>query len=204
MALTCTVRNSKGNRVYHKDEHIYQLEMSRQKKEGDGRSRRRRSFTAGTKGFSKSDTDLAFQAEVEYYNRRGEGRGEASNGPTRDWTIVDVPRGTERAAMEGAVTSSQEITWQRYNGVRRSKEPAGTNQDAYDNRRFVAERDHFDGMWTEITKDLVVKEAIEQLGYEFDETEYFFYIIAYLRYVSHRASGGFPWLTGNDRRTCSN
>jgi hypothetical protein len=42
-----------------------------------------------------------------------------------------------------------------------------------------------DGLWTEITKDLVVKEAIVEMGYEYEETDDFYYIIAYLRYVSH-------------------
>ncbi|KAJ3563557.1 hypothetical protein NPX13_g8152 [Xylaria arbuscula] len=37
-------------------------------------------------------------------------------------------------------------------------------------------------MWTEITKDLVTREAIERLGYEYEETEWFFYIMQYLRY----------------------
>ncbi|KAF7550480.1 hypothetical protein G7046_g7998 [Stylonectria norvegica] len=37
-------------------------------------------------------------------------------------------------------------------------------------------------MWTEITKDLVVREAIEQLGYEYEETGQFYYIMDYLRY----------------------
>lgn len=37
-------------------------------------------------------------------------------------------------------------------------------------------------MWTEITKDLVVREAIEELGYDYEETNQFFYIMDYLRY----------------------
>ncbi|KAH6605178.1 2-isopropylmalate synthase [Trichoderma cornu-damae] len=37
-------------------------------------------------------------------------------------------------------------------------------------------------MWTEITKDLVVREAIEELGYEYEETDMFFYIMDYLKY----------------------
>ncbi|KAK5991114.1 hypothetical protein PT974_09392 [Cladobotryum mycophilum] len=37
-------------------------------------------------------------------------------------------------------------------------------------------------MWTEITKDLVSREAIEELGYEYEETEFFFYVMEYLRY----------------------
>lgn len=39
-------------------------------------------------------------------------------------------------------------------------------------------------MWTEITKDLVCREAIEQMGYSWEETEHFFYVMEYLRYVS--------------------
>ena len=41
-----------------------------------------------------------------------------------------------------------------------------------------------DKMWTEITKDLVIKEAIDEKGYEYEETEGFFYVMEYLRYVS--------------------
>ncbi|KAI6782561.1 uncharacterized protein J7T54_003572 [Emericellopsis cladophorae] len=37
-------------------------------------------------------------------------------------------------------------------------------------------------MWTEISKDLVVKEAIQQMGYEFEETPMFFYVMSYLKY----------------------
>lgn len=39
-------------------------------------------------------------------------------------------------------------------------------------------------MWTEITKDLVIREAIEELGYEYEETDQFFYVMDYLKYVS--------------------
>ncbi|KAJ5665144.1 uncharacterized protein N7477_007592 [Penicillium maclennaniae] len=38
-----------------------------------------------------------------------------------------------------------------------------------------------DERWTEITKDLVVREAIERLGYEFEETRTFYYIFSYLK-----------------------
>ena len=38
-------------------------------------------------------------------------------------------------------------------------------------------------MWTEITKDLVTKEAIEYAGFAYEETADFFYVIEYLRYV---------------------
>ncbi|OSS53588.1 hypothetical protein B5807_00189 [Epicoccum nigrum] len=37
-------------------------------------------------------------------------------------------------------------------------------------------------MWTEVTKDLVLREAIDGMGYRCEETEDFFYIMEYLRY----------------------
>ncbi len=121
----------------------------------------------------------------------------AYNGATKDWEIVDVPPGTERVRMDGIGGGSQEITWQRYNGVRRSKFiPERDSLAVYDHEReyereevsdrriaLVSARNKYGDMWTEITKDLVVREAIEELGYDYEETEYFFYIIQYLKYV---------------------
>jgi len=40
-------------------------------------------------------------------------------------------------------------------------------------------------MWTEITKDLVLKDAIDAFGYDYEETEFFFYVMEYLRYVRY-------------------
>lgn len=39
-------------------------------------------------------------------------------------------------------------------------------------------------VWTEITRDLIIREAIEELKYDYEETEYFFYVMRYLKYVS--------------------
>ena len=150
--------------------------------------------------------------------------GEARNGITQDWTIVDVPPGTERVRMDGAGGASAEVTWQKYSGVRRSRfipdrddkstvvssstslseremgDPRRLPEREVDSRRgsrlSVAIYDGKDSrdrapptpkrseMWTEITKDLVIREAIEELGYEYEETEYFFYVMTYLKYVS--------------------
>jgi len=35
-------------------------------------------------------------------------------------------------------------------------------------------------LWTEITKDLVCREALEELGYQFEETDFFYYVFEYL------------------------
>ena len=51
-------------------------------------------------------------------------------------------------------------------------------------RRFEAQPDPRDRMWTEITRDLVSEEAIKEKGYEYEETPEFYYVMEYLRYVS--------------------
>jgi hypothetical protein len=136
------------------------------------------------------------EAEAEFYNRKALERaypGEAYNGATKDWAIVDVPPGTERVEMIGAGGGSQEISWQRYNGVRRSKFMTGDREFETEfgapipvEERQIAlppppNRRPAD-MWTEITKDLVIKEAIEHMGYDYEETEFFFYVMEYLKY----------------------
>jgi hypothetical protein len=184
--------------------------------------------------------------EADYYARKAEERayvGEGYNGATKDWAIVDVPPGTERVKLDGVGGASQEITWQRYNGVRRSKfiperererveireperererieireerrveeprrettgleieissrrrEGGGTYEREYERIEETSDRrvglprnppkQRAGDLWTEITKDLVVREAIETRGYDYEETEFFYYVLQYLRYVS--------------------
>jgi len=83
-----------------------------------------------------------------------------------DLTVIDVPVGTRRVYVnvdkshrDYMPTSS--VDWRRERGVRRSR---GLGNE----------------LWTEITKDLVTREAIEDCGYPFEETEYFYYIFEYL------------------------
>lgn len=161
------------------------------------------------------------ESEGAFYARKTDERayiGEAYKGATKKWEIIDVPPGTERVRMDGVGGGSQEITWQKYNGVRRSKFiPDRDGMGGYDRERErerdrvriwdkerERERDTLDitinerrvsrpqpeprnrtgGLWTEITKDLVIREAIERMGYDYEETEYFFYIFRYLEFVS--------------------
>lgn len=160
--------------------------------------------------------------EAEYITGKIDSRGrmgEAKHGATQDWTIIDVPPGTERVKMDGVGGGGAEVTWQRYNGVRRSKfipdredsparaAPHEATPDSSRERLSVqiydskhdrdveieetrdrrisirdSERKKREGMWTEMTKDLVCREAIERLGYEYEEADYFFYVMQYLRY----------------------
>ncbi|KAF8543279.1 hypothetical protein BDD12DRAFT_821584 [Trichophaea hybrida] len=82
-----------------------------------------------------------------------------------DLTVIDVPAGTRRVYVNVEKGrrdhSSVDINWRRERGVRRSR---GLGNE----------------LWTEITKDLVTREAIEDLGYPFEETDYFYYIFEFL------------------------
>lgn len=130
--------------------------------------------------------DSDFDQEAEYYNRKALERGypgEGYNGATKDWAIVDVPPGTNRVRMDGIGGGAQEITWQRYNGVRRSKFISGDEEIATDFGNPGPVKGRPKDMWTEITKDLVLKEAIDSMGYDYEETDDFFYVMEYLRYV---------------------
>lgn len=152
--------------------------------------------------------------------------GEAWGGATKEWTIVDVPPGTERVRMDGIGGASADTSWSKYSGVRRTEfiperdgAPAPAPRAPSPSRDRERDRDRDRGrpelvyerereididrtidrrmtrstappgpppkeMWTEITKDLVIKEAIEEMGYEYEETDMFFYVMKYLRYVS--------------------
>jgi hypothetical protein len=85
-----------------------------------------------------------------------------------DVTVVDVPAGTRRIyvnvdnkSMAQQPIRDREVDWRREHGIRRSR---GLGNE----------------LWTEITKDLVTREAIEDLGYPYEETDFFYYIFEYL------------------------
>ena len=156
-------------------------------------------------------------AEADYYNRRVASRGypgEAHNGATRDWELVDVPPGTSRVAMDGAGGGREEVTWGRYAGDRRSKfitgdrvyesgsygsgspapaplpppAPAGPARETRSTEIRISEESRSGNTrngntWTEVTKDLVIKEAIEEQNYEYEDRGGNFYIKDRLRYV---------------------
>jgi len=92
--------------------------------------------------------------------------------------------------MDGIDGAKEEISWRGSNGRRRSRthiddERTGKHDIAEEGRigrRYAGVKDKRDRMWTEITKDLVVREALERSGYEFEETDLYYYVFEYLRY----------------------
>ncbi|EON65735.1 hypothetical protein W97_04974 [Coniosporium apollinis CBS 100218] len=186
-SLEIAIRRRGANDKFYDEDIIYERETRERKtRDREVELSRRRSLSAPRRRFTGNDIG----AEAEYYNRKAMERayvGEAYNGATKDWAIVDVPPGTNRVKMDGAGGGSQEITWQRYNGVRRSKFIA--EDEVYDSGFGATPsgpparaRPRASDMWTEITKDLVIKDAIEEMGFDYEETEYFFYVMEYLRY----------------------
>jgi len=125
---------------------------------GHNQHHRRRSRDRSSREFSRSEMDLSVS---------GSRRGSVQVSGTSDWTIIDVPPGTRRITIDTTSQALQQeeeeedISWNRYNGVRRSHGPSSE-------------------LWTEITKDLVTREAIEGMGYQFEETDHFYYIFEYL------------------------
>ncbi|KAK4042472.1 hypothetical protein C8A01DRAFT_13885 [Parachaetomium inaequale] len=188
---------------------------------------RRRSLSRGRRAHSAAPPRIDYDDEAYEITHKIDSRGkmgEAWNGITKDWAIVDVPPGTERVRMDGAGGASAEVTWQKYSGVRRSKfvperddkTSAVSSTTSISELRAPAERERRLSVqivdkgsrdreveiekvtdrrisirgstppprrpetWTEITKDLVCREAIQEMGYDFEETEHFYYIVEYL------------------------
>jgi hypothetical protein len=182
------VRSSRGGGRDYEEDIIFEREISeRRPREMEIANVRARSMSA-PKRRATAAVDGDFDLEAEYYNRKALERGypgEAYNGATKDWALVDVPPGTNRVRMDGIGGGAQEITWQRYNGVRRSKFINGDDQRATDfGLSAPAPSSKKKDMWTEVTKDLVLKEAIDSMGYDYEETDDHYYVMEYLRYVS--------------------
>jgi len=135
--------------------------------------RHRNSGGSGVGRFARSDIDLNLDSSY----RRGSIYDEREN----EYTIIDVPSGTRRVTVD-TVRESRErdsgVDWRRDNGVRRSR---GLGNE----------------LWTEITKDLITREAIEDFGYPYEETDLFYYIFDYL---SREQIGELIELTADIRR----
>jgi hypothetical protein len=203
-------RERRSHSHYHDDDIVIRRDTERLRI--DDSKGRRRAHSAAPLGSPMDE-------EAEYITSKIDSRGrmgEAWGGATKDWTIVDVPPGTERVQMDGVGGASTDTTWSKYSGVRRTQfiperdgamtrvpsppAPARdrTSVQIYDREKEIDIEKVTDRritrtpapppppppkeMWTEITKDLVCREAIQDLGYEYEETKWFFYIMNYLRY----------------------
>lgn len=97
-----------------------------------------------------------------------------------------LPDGGARESSTSLVTTSSEP--RERERTREHNHDTKVSVSIYDDKRGEGHRpapkEKRSEMWTEITKDLVTRQAIDELGYEYEETEFFYYILTYLRYVS--------------------
>ncbi|KAJ5524433.1 hypothetical protein N7494_011083 [Penicillium frequentans] len=95
-----------------------------------------------------------------------------------EWSVVHAPT-KEETVMTGGLLDIVEVAPKDASLVdSESEEEVEVEQHSRAAPKVHKERR--DERWTEITKDLVVRDAIEQLGYEFEETKMFYYIFSYL------------------------
>ena len=107
-----------------------------------------------------------------------------------DWAIISAAPKTEREAL------LDEISHGPREPALKDKKPKFTVSEERHSesdpdfargkvgRRYIGMKDQRNGLWTEITKDLVVKEAIERSGFEYEETVSSYYVFSYLQFVS--------------------
>ncbi|CAG7915532.1 unnamed protein product [Penicillium olsonii] len=95
--------------------------------------------------------------------------GNRTSKGTDDWSVVQSPPKPESVEMSGALNVVEVEP-------RHAPEP-DTGRVA---QQVTDAKDPRDDRWTEITKKLVVKDAIEQMGYEYEETRSCYFIFSYL------------------------
>jgi hypothetical protein len=127
-----------------------------------------KSSSSGTRKPARSVADLE-ELDIETLrelNRESKGKD--------DWSLIHAPTAADAIEMSGAL-DIVEI------------EPRHAPIDQVETGRIAQQvadvKDPRDSRWTEITKKLVVKEAIERMGYEYEETRTFYYIFSYLQSV---------------------
>lgn len=105
------------------------------------------------------------------------------------WAIVNAAPKSKSSARDRS--TSQEAPPSRHR-ERKMKFTANDERHSGDDtdygrarvaRRYVGVKEKKERLWTEITKDLVVKEAIERMGFEYEETVTSYFIFSYLQYV---------------------
>ncbi|KAJ5104545.1 hypothetical protein NUU61_001892 [Penicillium alfredii] len=119
---------------------------------------------------SPSVSDI--EEKIEFHKRHTRDR---SSNAADDWSMISAPRNSDPVEMSGAL-NVVEIA---------PRDPSEDDDDddeveVHPRMGQKVVKDRRDERWTEIAKDLVVKEAIERMGYEYDETRMFYYIFSYL------------------------
>lgn len=147
-------------------------------------SRGGRDFPRGVEEEYEEDYDE--DEELESYERNSRTRSGVNNHPrdsTDEWSVVHAPSKEEGVEMSGAldVVEIAPKDASLTDSTSEGDDDEGTEESGRAGTHLSKENK--DERWTEITKDLVVREAIERIGYEFEETRVSYYIFSYLEPV---------------------
>jgi hypothetical protein len=117
------------------------------------------------------------EEEIKIHKRKSKHRSpleKITKETTDEWSVVHAPSKEDVSEMSGAL---EVVEVAPKGAVEEELEVQGRLK-----QQVVKERRN--ERWTEITKDLVIREAIERLGYEFEETRAYYYIFSFLEPVS--------------------
>ncbi|KAI9372569.1 hypothetical protein BJX61DRAFT_436763 [Aspergillus egyptiacus] len=127
--------------------------------------------------------------EEDYYQMRDPEPPSGKSSPSENmegWAIVQAPMTKyteEKEVMDIREERRAPRRRHRTKTVEREDLDSGLAGDpprGKVGRRHMPVKDHQDHLWTEITKSLVVREALEFAGYEYEETEWHYYIYSCL------------------------
>jgi len=103
-----------------------------------------------------------------------------------DIRVIDDSRSVRSTPAPREVSRELEVRKTSRPEPPRVREKTNINIDLDLGRGKVAvkEKEKSKERWTEVTKDLVCREAIDAKGYDYEETDDFFYVMEYLQFVS--------------------
>jgi hypothetical protein len=128
--------------------------------------------------------------EEDYYRSRDPHWSSPSSETMEGWAIVQAPAKPSNSSEKEVVDVCEERHSRHKQQLSKAAEKEREHRHKGDRPRskvgprYIGVRDRKDRLWTEITKDLVVKEAIDRAGYEYEEMDTLYYIFSYLHPVS--------------------
>lgn len=168
---------SRSNREY-----AYERDSSSVVSGASERRRRHRHRHRGSDGVTRYSQSEYSVSEVD--SSRSRRQSVVDDDTKSEWTMIDVPPGTRRITLEtddrGFNPDSDRGDSRSIREHSSSRTELSISGSRIPSRGVRRSRGMSTELWTEVTKDLVTRDAIEEMGYPYEETEFYFYIFEYL------------------------
>lgn len=125
----------------------------------------------------EEDDEIQVQEKISRPRPRGNGHPRDS---TDEWSVVHAPSKEEAIEMSGGLDIVEVAPRGDSSSVSGSESDESEDTGRGKRGNTSVSKDE---RWTEITKELVVREAIERMGYEHEEMRHSYYIFSYLEPV---------------------